>query len=212
MTIRAKSDPKFYLRFLIIGLVVAGFSLYCVYDGAIGYPQQAIRAHKYIEFEKEKRIAEWPEYARQQGWSTDPPGEPKTPVDFQLQFIMAGVTAALALWFLSVVLRNRGHWIEASKTGITSSWGKTFNYADIVSLDKKLWKKKGIAKVYYQNGNRQGRFVIDDFKFMREPTGEILRALEARIDPAKIVGGPAEGYEEVYDESGEEGQSAAQAR
>jgi hypothetical protein len=209
MNIRANSDPKFYLRFLIIGLIVGGFSLYCVYDGAYGYPQQAIRAHKYEEFEKEKRLEEWPAFALERGWSTDPPGEPKTPVDFQLQFIMGGVTGALCLWFLLIVFRNRGRWIEASKSGITSSWGQQLNYADVVALDKKQWNKKGIAKVYYQEDGRRRRFVIDDFKFMRGPTGEILRALEARIDPNMITGGLPEGAEEAYEEYDEQGESAA---
>jgi hypothetical protein len=201
MTIRAESDPKFYWRFIIIGLVVAGFSLYCVYDGAIGYPQQRIRALKYEEFKVEKRVGEWPAFAAAQGWSTDDPGEPKTEVDFQLQFLMAGVTAALAVWFFTIVLVNRGHWIEASQTGIMSSWGQTFKYADIVELNKKQWKKKGIAKVYYDDNGRRRTFVIDDFKFKRDPTDDILQAVENRIDHEKITGGPPEGYEMAYEES-----------
>src|SRR5688572_5423250 len=98
MVIRADSDPRFFLRFLIIGLVVAGFALYCVYDGAIGYPNQRIRALEYQRLEEEKKLDEWDAIAKQNGWSTDPPGEPKTEVDFQLQFILAGVCALLALW------------------------------------------------------------------------------------------------------------------
>ena len=101
--------------------------------------------------------------------------------------------------FFSIVLRNRNRWIEASPSGITSSWGQRFDWADVLEVDKRLWKKKGIAKVYYQDGDRRRRFVIDDFKFHREPTGKILSALEARIDPAKITGGLPEGVEEAYD-------------
>jgi len=211
MTIRAESDPRFFMRFLIIGLVVTGFSAYCVYDGAIGYPQQRVRALKYLEMEEAKELKEWPAYAKSQGWSTDPPGEPKTEVDFQLQFILAGVTAALAIWFFTIVFRNRGRWIEGSKSGISSSWGQKLNYDDVLELDKKLWKKKGIAKVYYQEGDRRRRFVIDDFKFKREPTGEILRALESRISHDKITGGYPEGYEDVYEEIDEHGESTAKA-
>jgi hypothetical protein len=204
MTIRATSDRRFFLRFLLIGLVMAGFSLYCVYDGAIGYPNQRVRALKYQEFEEEGRVGEWPAFAKEQGWSTDPPGEPKTPVDFQLQYIMAAVTGAIALWFFSVVLRNRNRWIEAGAGGITSSWGQRFDWADVVALDKRLWKKKGIAKVYYQDGVRQRRFVIDDFKFLREPTGKILRTLESKIDSDKITGDLPEGAEEqAYDDYGQ---------
>jgi hypothetical protein len=205
MTIRAESDPKFYWRFIIIGVVVTGFSLYCVYDGRYGYPQQRIRALKFEEFEKEKKLGEWPEYAESQGWSTDPPGKPKTEAEIASQYVFAAVTAVLALWFFTIVLINRGHWIESNETGVTSSWGKGFNYSDVVELNKKQWKKKGIAKVYFEENGRRGRFVIDDYKFKREPTDEILQALENHIDHAKITGGPPEGYETVYEEPENEG-------
>lgn len=198
MTIRANSDRRFFLRFLLIGLVVAGFGLYCVYDGAIGYPQQRERALRYEEFELEGRLGEWGAFAREQGWPTGNPGEPKTDVDIQMQYIMAGVCGALALWFFSIVVRNRNRWIEASPGGINSSWGQRFDWADVISVDKKQWKKKGIAKVDYQEGDRRRRFLIDDFKFLREPTGKILQMLESRVGHDKITGGHPEGYEEAH--------------
>ena len=88
--------------------------------------------------------------------------------------------------------RNRGRWIEASKTGIASSWGQNVDFDRVVSLDKKKWDKKGIAKVLYEDGNRRRRFVIDDFKFKREPTDRILRQLESRLQPEQITGGVPE--------------------
>jgi hypothetical protein len=194
MTIRANSDRRFFLRFLLIGLVVAGFGLYCVYDGAIGYPLQRERALRYEEFELEGRLGEWGAFAREQGW---------------MQYIMAGVCGALALWFFSIVLRNRNRWIEASPSGVTSSWGQRFDWADVISVDKKQWKKKGIAKIHYQEGDRRRRFIIDDFKFLRKPTGKILQMLETRVGHDKITGGHPEGYEEAYEESDEQDERAA---
>jgi hypothetical protein len=107
----------------------------------------------------------------------------------------------LAIWFFTIVFVNRGHWIEASPSGVTSSWGQSFNYDDVVEVNKKSWAKKGIARVYYEENGRRRKFVIDDFKFKREPTDEILQALENRVDHEKITGGHPEGYEMVYEDS-----------
>jgi hypothetical protein len=207
MTIRADSDPKFYLRFLLIGGMLLVFGLWSLYDGAIRWPAQTVRALKYKEFKDDGRISEWPEFAREQGWPTTHPGDPKTTADLQGQFIMAAVCGVLSLLAFIVVLRSRGQWIEAGKTGLTSSWGQSLDYDSVVSLDKKNWDKKGIARLYYLDGERRRRFVIDDFKFKREPTDDILREVEARIGHDKIINGfpePPPGEEgefKEYDEA-----------
>jgi hypothetical protein len=61
-----------------------------------------------------------------------------------------------------------------------------------VSVDKRRWRSKGIAKVTYSDNGRKRRFTVDDYKFDRHPTGQVLRDLEAKIDPALITGGPPE--------------------
>ena len=105
---------------------------------------------------------------------------------------MAAVCTPLGLWLLYGVVAARGRWIEADEKQLRSSWGQELNYDQITRLEKKQWKKKGIAKVYYQAEDSDKKFVIDDFKFHRQPTDEILRLLESRIDPAIITGGPPE--------------------
>jgi len=206
MTIRAKSDPRFYLRFLLIGAVAIGFSLLCVYDGAIRYPKQREPALAYQELEErlkeEGRLdqlsQEWIQVVKQHNENSDsaqdnwPTDKPKDEVDIQLQYVMAGVTGTIGLWMLLVVWRARGRWIEASGAGLTSSWGQRVDYARIVSLDKRQWRKKGIAKINYEDGNRKRRLVLDDYKYNRQATDTILRDLEAKIGVDKIIGGPPE--------------------
>ena len=191
MPVRATTDNRFYLRFLVIGVVAIGFALWSAYDGAIAYPAQRERALKYQELEKEDRVKEWPEVARAQGWPTDTPGTPKTDADFLVQYIMAAIAGTIGLWLLIVVLRSRGRWIEGSETGISSSWGRSFDFDSVESLDKKRWNK-GIAKVKYREGKRKKQFVIDNYKFKRQETDTILRALESKIGADKIVGGEPE--------------------
>jgi hypothetical protein len=90
------------------------------------------------------------------------------------------------------VWRSRGRWIEADETGLTSSWGQRFDYDQVLAVEKRIWRSKGIAKIKYEDGKRKRRFVLDNYKFKRRETDAILYELEGRIGPDKIVGGPPE--------------------
>ena len=182
-----------------MGVVAVGFALYCLYDGFIGYPNQRKRALAYHELENEMLGQDpiafrdrWHEIARQNNWPTTYPGEPKSQGDILMQFVMAAGAGVIGLWLLSGSWLARGRWIESTDTGINSSWGQSFNFDQVVSLNKRKWRDKGIAKVTYDEGGRKRRFVIDDYKFDRYPTDDILRELEVNIDPALITGGPPE--------------------
>jgi hypothetical protein len=154
------------------------------------------------ELLKENRLSEWDAIARDRGWPTSDPGEPKSDAEIMMQYVFAGLFALAGLWLLWGVWRARGSWIESTPSGITSSWGRSVDYDDIVSLDKRKWRSKGIAKVTYRDQGRRRRFIVDDYKFDRQATGQILRELEARIDPTMITGGPPE--EPPPDDTGEE--------
>jgi hypothetical protein len=91
---------------------------------------------------------------------------------------------------------------------LTSSWGQGFDCDEIVSIDKKRWRDKGIARINYEQGGRRRRFVVDDFKFARDATDAILYELEAQIELDRIIGGlpePPPGHKapEVDDSSGD---------
>jgi hypothetical protein len=144
---------------------------------------------------EEGRLDEWDELARERGWSTSTSGlgEPKQQGDITMQFIMAAGSGLIGLWLISLPLRARGRWIEASETGLTSSWGQSLDFDKITRLDKFRWRSKGIAKITYQDDSgRKRRFVLDNYKFERHSTDAILYELEQRIDPAVITGGPPE--------------------
>jgi hypothetical protein len=193
MTIRADNDPKFYFRFKLIGVAAFGFALYCLYDGYVAYPKQREHALAYAKhYDEGGTKEEWDAFALERGWPTEYPGEPKSEEDIAMQYFMAAITAAVGLLVLSAVWRSRGRWIEASDAGITSSWGQSFDFAQVRVLDKRQWRSKGIARAYYEDAGRRRKFVIDDYKFLREPTDAILRLLESKIDVQQITGGPPE--------------------
>jgi hypothetical protein len=202
MAIRTENDPRFYRRFWIMGTIAIGYALWSLYDGAIGYPakQQRALAHKKLEDEFASDAAvfseKWRAYASERGWSTKYPGPPKSEEDYKgsivMQYVMFVGAGLIGLWLISLPLRGRGRWIEASDTGLTSSWGQSLDYENIVRLDKFRWRSKGIAKITYHDGKRKRRFVLDNYKFDRHTTDAILYEIEQRIDPALITGGPPE--------------------
>jgi hypothetical protein len=177
-----------------MGVVALGFALWSLYDGAIKYPFQRERALALRKLMEEDRVNEWNAYAQERGWptATEGLGEPKSEGDIMLQYVMAAVAGIIGLWLLWGVWRARGTWIKSTATGITSSWGQSLDFDQVLSIDKRRWRSKGIAKVTYRDNGRKRRFILDDYKFNRQSTGQILRELESQVDPTIITGGPPE--------------------
>ena len=65
-------------------------------------------------------------------------------------------------------------------------------YANIPELNKKKWQSKGIAFAHYKANCVAEKTRLDDFYFDREATRQILRKVEANIDPALITNGKPE--------------------
>jgi hypothetical protein len=197
MKIRADYDPKFYFRFKLIGLFTIGFALWFLYDGLVTYPKQREHALAYAKhYDGDGTKEDWDKIALEHGWPTEYPGEPKTEEDISEQFIWSGASGTVGALMFLMIWRSRGRWIEADGDGITSSWGQSLAFDQVESLEKRQWRSKGIAKVRYRDGGRRKTFVIDDYKFLRQPTDEILCHLESKIDVDKITGGPSEAVAE----------------
>jgi hypothetical protein len=192
MAVRANIDARFLSRLGLTGLALIAFALWFLYDGAFTYPGQRERALEYQKLEKEDRLDEWKELAKDRGWSTKDPGDPKNDLDIQVQFVIGGLLTAVGLFFFFRYFRARGKWIEATETGLRTSWGQHLEFDRVTSLGKKKWKSKGIAKIYYRQDGRKRRLVLDDWKYDADPTKAILLEVESHIDPGQIVGGPPE--------------------
>ncbi|NIO34589.1 MAG: hypothetical protein GTO26_06335 [Planctomycetales bacterium] len=204
---RARIARGFILRLGIVAVVATGFALWALYDGFIAYPQQQQRARKYQELAGEDEIMDdveqeqWDQLAAENGWPQDDPGPPKTKYDIAMQYMMAATAAPFGLLYLVFFLRNWGRWIEATNRGLNTSWNQSFDYDQIISLDKKQWQKKGIVKIQYAQDGRQRRLVLDDFKYEFEPTKNILIAVEGHLRTDQILDTPAE---KQSDQAGEE--------
>jgi hypothetical protein len=206
MPIRAENDPRYSRRFLIMGIVAIGFGLWSLYDGMVKYPAQRVRGFDEFKtdykslFENprfkamtvdqleqskdDERRQEWAKYMHERGIKSIP--------EIFTQYVQTAVATIAGLFLISIPLRARGRWIESNESGITSSWGQSFQFDEVEQVNKRKWRDKGIAKVTYVAGGRRQQFVIDDFKFKREPTDQILFELEQRIEIERIIGGPLE--------------------
>lgn len=206
MQLRAENDPRYSRKFLIMGLVAFGFALWCLKDGLYSYP--AVREQKFGEFktdykklfsEKDQHSLSFEQFEivatseQREGWEKyvvlrEIPTQP----NIFVQYLMAAGSALAGLILISIPLRARGRWIAANDSGITSSWGESFQFDEVELINKRKWRSKGIAKVTYVTGGRRRNFVVDDYKFDRYPVDAILYTLERRIDPGRILNGPPE--------------------
>ncbi|MGL4512596.1 MAG: hypothetical protein ACRCT8_05850 [Lacipirellulaceae bacterium] len=153
--------------------------------------------------------AEWTELAKSNKWPVEKPGAPKSDGDVLSQFVMAGISALAGAWMVGTVVRTNSRWIEAGPTGVTSSWGETVPFERVTSIDKRQWTDKGIARVYYDENGTQRKFVIDDYKFDRYATDEILRRVEENAGADKITNGaPMPPRGETVEGQGAEGLAA----
>ena len=198
-TLRANTEQKFLLKFLLIGVACTAFAGWATYDVLVKYPAQIPRLEAWEEllandrFDDEQRIQEYRRLAEENGWSNKRPTGDETLKKLKENFIWnygfiiggLGIGLPLIAWYLL----NRNSWIELTGGDkITSSWGQSVEFDTITQFDKKKWQKKGIGVIYYDtNGSK--KFVIDDLKFERRTTDRIVNLMEQAIGVDKIVNG-----------------------
>lgn len=194
----------------MIAAFCLGLSLWFLYDATIGYPAQRERALAYKKLDEEDRLEEWEAYAQEQGWPVGDPGKPKTAADIYIQYTLSVVFAVPGLIYAFRFFLFQGRWIELTETGIRTSWGEQLEFDQIASINKKLWKTKGVVHVDYKQDERQRRLILDDWKYERKPTEDILRTIEDHIEDDQILAGlrepPPQEDKEEQDEEFEEGE------
>ena len=201
MATRAVINSRYLLRAGLLAVFCGGFALWSLYDGTIGYPKQQVRALKFEELLASERLEEWDAICEENGWPNSNPGNPRKNYDYSIfqQFLMAGLTGPVGLLFLFFFLRSRRQWMESHETGIRTSWGQDFEFNQIVTLDKKKWKNKGIGVINYKDTDRKRRLKLDDCKWNTDATEAILDQIESNIQPEQIVGGPPQHLLEEVD-------------
>ncbi|MDA7924284.1 hypothetical protein N9B60_02695 [Mariniblastus sp.] len=208
MNLRAHPERIFLLKYLAIGMICCAFAVYAAYDGFLAYPAELPRAHAWQKLQAEIEadstldrtdlVAQWKTLAKENDWSAkqirkdDTVSAIQNKIYWQYAFIVIGLSIGLpcVIWYLT----SRNSWIESTEDGLRSSNGTELLLDQIYRFDKKKWEKKGIGVVHFKNQvpNGEGTFILDDLKFDRKITDEIVRWVESKIPQEMIVNGKPE--------------------
>ncbi|MFN4244185.1 MAG: hypothetical protein ACK4PI_13220 [Tepidisphaerales bacterium] len=155
-------------RYIMVALVV-GFGIYFLYDGFIGYP-----AKNEAERQKPENLNERGEFIGKL---------PHSEWDILLQKILGFALPPLGLAYLGFILyRSRGEY-RLEGTTLHLPGHPPFELDDVIAVDRKLWDRKGIAKVTYQTPQGvTGTATLDDFIYERKPTDQIYDAIIANMN------------------------------
>ena len=188
--IRAESHAPFFRRFLYVFLGCFAFTCWFLYDGLIGYPQQRVIAEAYEEIPEEDRAEQWPEVAKENGWSTLVPAKTSKEITHGIgqQFMFTVICGIMSIVVLMKFIGGQGAYVEGDSEVIRTHKGVEVPIRSITSIDKHKWEDKGIAKIRYQVDGKQKTFIMDDFKFQREPMAQIMEFAEAHLDRESILG------------------------
>ncbi|GAB5406016.1 MAG: hypothetical protein Aurels2KO_42470 [Aureliella sp.] len=191
---RANFQKSYLTRYTLLAAVCLGMCAWFAYDGFVAYPAKLVVAQAFEEVadlsgpELEDR---WNEITSEKGWKSKRPEKKAEEIrsDITEQYFWAALTFALGVPALVLLFRSRGSWVQRTESGLETSWGQTVHFADVQSLNKRRWEKKGIARAAYTDGEATRYFTFDDFKFEREPLGQILRDLEETLTDEQVTGG-----------------------
>ena len=198
MAVRANFQKSYLWRYLLVAISCLAFSSWFAYDGLIGYPLKVEMAREYEKLgktlEADNLKAAWRKKVAEMNWPQVTPEDKADHIEESIsqQYFWCILTALIGLPALYFFLTSRGQWVERTEHGLTTSWGQDVNFRDVKKIDKSKWAKKGIAKASYSENGKERLFVFDDFKFDREPLGEMLFDLEQILVDDQIVGGPRE--------------------
>lgn len=196
MQIKAVSATPYRYRLALFAVGCLVLGLWFLYDGCIAYPKdreihQAFQAVKKEGLEGDALLERWKQIAGPKGWPDGTLGDPgKNRSDFDIQFnLVAGVLLEfIGAWFALGAWRHARRWIALDNDNLTTSWGLTIPLEGILTLDKSRWQEKGIALVIADAERGGGRVLLDDWKYDRDATTQIVNTIQARLRPEQVVG------------------------
>ena len=182
--IRAEADTSFFRRFLWIAMACALGIAWCLFDALVTYPKKLQIALLYESYpQTEEGLQAWDSDASSRGWLTDAPEKTAHEIEALIlnQYILMGGCIILGLLMLWKWYRPRGSWIECHENLIRDSYGRSVSLDSIVGIDRRRWEQKGIAVLHFLKDGKPSKFILDDFKYKREPMGEIMECAENQL-------------------------------
>lgn len=181
MQTKATISPGYMARLVVVAIITLIGGLWFSYDGFVGYPHQQKVAQAYMQFQEEGRVDQWPEFAKENGWSVTPES-PKSDSDIWLQRILGMVAMPIGLIFGMATLRSLGRYVSCDQDGLSTNKYSNIPFDAITKLDKSRWQKKGIVIIQFQMDGKSGHIMLDDWKMNTDNTEQILRTIELKTD------------------------------
>ena len=103
----------------------------------------------------------WKDYAASKKWDIDPGEHPKDEGKIREQFVAAAIAGLLVLITLFFLFRTMRRSIHADEEALYTQDGRKIRYSDMVRVDKRKWDTKGIALIYYKDGDVEKKAKID---------------------------------------------------
>lgn len=181
MPAEARITPIWKKQKLFVAIFLLAIAAWFYWDGKVGYPRSNERWLAHEDYEKSGRDAEWPAYAASRGWSAEKPHKFFKNEDLFMQLSLSALTGVLGAFALAFWFVQKGRVLRSDADAVHAPNGTRVPFTAITGLGKKKWDDKGLAKVRYEIDGKKGEFVLDDYKYDRDPVHQILGEIEAHL-------------------------------
>ncbi len=181
MPAEAHVTPVWKKQKLFISVFLFAVAGWFLWDGKVNWPRSNERWLAQDELQKSGRDAEWPALAASRGWTTEKPHKLYKSADLSMQFACSGLCTVLGVIALAYWLAQKGRMLKSDADAVYSPTGTRVPFSAITGLGKRKWEDKGLATVLYDIEGRKGKFVLDDYKFDRDPTHQIVTEIEEKL-------------------------------
>jgi hypothetical protein len=173
------------MRYLMFVLFV-GFGAWFAYDGWVGWPKMNEQIRALSRQRDALPVGDPGIKPLNDQLAKLNNGKEKTGWDIGLQKFLAIALPALGMFVLGRALyRSRGE-VRLDGQTLYAPGHPPVPFDNITEIDRRLWKKKGIAWVGYDLGEgKQGRILLDDFIYDQDPIDTIYKRVEKFVDPQK---------------------------
>ncbi|MEM0964703.1 MAG: hypothetical protein AAGJ81_00955 [Verrucomicrobiota bacterium] len=195
MNVVARISSEWRRRMLLLFLMIFGMGCWFLTDGYLVWPAEAERYAAFREIademiasgdaeDEESSVLQlaWQRFAEEADYPADIPKE-RTDAAIREQRVIGWSLVSAALLFLAWVAWNHTRSVVVEGEVITGASKEKVNFNQIVGMDRKKWKKKGIAYAIYEIDGKQKKLTLDDHKFIG--CEEIILEAERRIEERK---------------------------
>ncbi len=178
-------STKWYLwqRVVPMSLLPLLMSAWFYYDHKMSYPKKLAVYQQYLDYKQQGRSEDWIKLAAEKGYNQKPDEMTEDKVAGQLHWsIGAGI---LGLISSAYYLLNAPKKLKADADSFTTPWGRRVPFAAVHRIDKRKWDHKGLAYVFYKEGDAEKQAIIDDLRF--KGADKILANLEANFSGEVIT-------------------------